>query len=672
MSDDDEPLEAGQARQETAGLAPSSSRPLTELAVQALPLAVVLALMAFMADREGGFAGTVWYPVTLFTLGVAAALAVGDVRRMRSGRAVFAAIGLLAAFTVWSYASIGWAADRGVAWDGSNRGLLYLLVFGLLALWPVSERAVWPLVFAAAIVVTAEGVSTVEQAASAAHPSQFMVETRLSDPLGYPNATAALFMTATWLMIGLGSRRWLPIAVRGIAFGVAVLDVTLNLLTQSRGSIYTLPLVAVAYLLLVPGRLRSLAAIAIVAVGSAAAVAPALAVFSTDSALQLRAGLRHALEIGLVCAVGTAFVGLLFAALDKRIRPSPRTVRLAGVAVALGALLAVVGFSAAYQPWTHVGPAWHSFKYQGEPNDTSSHFGGLGSQRYDFWRVGLIEFKKHPIEGIGTDNFLIQYLQLRHGPEQPAYPHSLVIRLLSQTGIVGTALFAGFLVLLLLVVLRIPAGRERDLAGILTAGASVWLIHGALDWLWEIPALGVLGMALLGTACGLAPRPARRPGPIGRLGSVALAVGATVLAGVAAATLLLPWLAERDVQRATAVWRQNPQLAFALLNDADRFNPLSNQADLIGGAIASRLSAYEAMRTSFGKAVTRSPDDWYGNLELGVAASLTGDHALAAASLRRARELDPGEQVVQDVWRTFAAGGHLDSHAIDRELAAGD
>ena len=89
-------------------------------------------------------------------------------RRMRSGRTVFAAVGLLAAFTVWSYASIGWAADRGVAWDGSNRGLLYLLVFGLLALWPVSEKAVWPLVFVAAIVLTAEGVLTVEQAASAA------------------------------------------------------------------------------------------------------------------------------------------------------------------------------------------------------------------------------------------------------------------------------------------------------------------------------------------------------------------------------------------------------------------------------------------------------------------------------------------------------------------------
>ena len=70
MSDDDEPLEAGQARQETAGLAPSSSRPLTELAVQALPLAIVLALVAFMTDREGGFAGTVWYPVRLLTLGV--------------------------------------------------------------------------------------------------------------------------------------------------------------------------------------------------------------------------------------------------------------------------------------------------------------------------------------------------------------------------------------------------------------------------------------------------------------------------------------------------------------------------------------------------------------------------------------------------------------------------
>ena len=38
---------------------------------------------------------------------------------------------------------------------------------------------------------------------------------------------------------------------------------TLNLLTESRGSVFTLPLVALAYLLLVPGRLRSLAALAL-------------------------------------------------------------------------------------------------------------------------------------------------------------------------------------------------------------------------------------------------------------------------------------------------------------------------------------------------------------------------------------------------------------------------
>ena len=30
-----------------------------------------------------------------------------------------------------------WAHDQGIAWEGANRTLLYLVVFALLALWPL-------------------------------------------------------------------------------------------------------------------------------------------------------------------------------------------------------------------------------------------------------------------------------------------------------------------------------------------------------------------------------------------------------------------------------------------------------------------------------------------------------------------------------------------------------
>ncbi len=639
-----------------------------EIAARAAPLAVVLSIAAFMVVRDGGFAETVWYPIALLVLGVVVTVALSSSRRVATvSWTVLGAIGCLAGYTAWSYASIGWAAAPGDAWNGSNRALLYLLVFALLASWPTSRTAVWPSVLAAGFVISAEGVVTVGQAISASDPTQFLVGSRLSEPLGYPNATAALFMMLSWLMIGLASRSWLPAPARGLALGLASIDLTLNFLTESRGSVFGLPFFAAAFLLLVPGRLRSLVAIALVGLAFAPVVQPVLDVYGANPD-GLTHALRHALYLGLVWALIAGAAGWLFASIDNRLRPSARTIRVATVTVVAAAVVAAVVLAAVVSPWHSLGPAWHSFKYTSEPSGSASHFGGLGSARYDFWRVGLIEFERHPIQGLGTDNFLTSYLPLRRSSEQPLYPHSLAVDLLSQTGIIGSTLFVAFLALTLVVVIRIPAGRNRELAGVLVAGAAVWLIHSLVDWLWEMPALGVLGLALLGTACGLAPR--RRSGAKpSRVVVLALSGSAAVAVLALASSLALPWLAEHDVQRAIAVWRTNPAKAYVTLDHADRFNPLSDQADLVAGAIASRLHQYPKMRSSFADAVARSPEDWYANLELGIAASLTGDRRLAATSLERARRLNPREPIVRSVLRTFEAGRRIDSDAVDRLFA---
>ena len=138
-------------------------------------------------------------------------------------------------------------------------------------------------------------------------------------------------------------------------------------------------------------------------------------------------------------------------------------------------------------------------------------------------------------------------------------------------------------------------------------------------------------MALLGAACGLAPRRAR-------------ATAAAACPGRARALWrrrgpLSPWR-RRDAgvsvarparrPRAAAIWRSDPNAAFSILQTRDTLNPLSDNADLVAGAIASRLHRYELMRARFQDAVDRSPDDWYANLELGIAASLTGTGARRA------------------------------------------
>ena len=623
----------------------------------------MLALAAFMVVRDGGFAATVWYPIALLVIAAALTVALSAGPRMAAvPPAVLAAVGCLAGFTMWSFATIGWAAVRGSAWYGSDRVALYLVVFALLACWPAGARLLWPVLLGAGLVIAVEGVVAVEQAID--HPSRALYGSRLSAPLGYPNATAALFMTMAWLMLGLASRAWLRALVRGLAAGLALLLVALSLLAESRGSVYTLPIVVVAYLVLVPGRLRSIATLALVACGLAPVIQPLLDVFRADPS-SLSDALSRAMDLFLVWALIVAVAGWLLARFDRRWNPSRRTTRGVAVALVAALVLVLVGFTAAVRPWQHVGSAWHSFKYGQEPSG-SSRFGGLGSNRYDFWRVGLIQFERHPIAGIGSDNFLVPYLQERRTSEEPIYPHSLAIDLLSQTGVVGTLLFGSFVVLVVIVAVRIPAGRSRDLAGVLVAAASVLVFHGLVDWLWEMPALGVLAAALLGAACSLVPRKPPTQRAHSRVRTAARPAALVVVGLVLAASFVFPWLAVRDVQRATDFWRSNPDAAFSLLQRASTLNPLDDDADLVAGAIASRLHRYELMRARFGDAVARSPDDWYANLELGIAASLTGHRGQAALALARARRLDPGEPIVRQVVRTFEAGRRIDSDAVDR------
>jgi hypothetical protein len=72
------------------------------------------------------------------------------------------------------------------------------------------------------------------------------------------------------------------------------------------------------------------------------------------------------------------------------------------------------------------------------------------------------------------------------------------------------------------------------------------------------------------------------------------------------------------------------------------------------------------MRERYAAAVRRTPDDWYANLELGIAASLTGRPQLAAASLGRAHRLNPRDRVTSRVLATFRAGEPIDSDAVDQ------
>ena len=148
-------------------------------------------------------------------------------------------------------------------------------------------------------------------------------------------------------------------------------------------------------------------------------------------------------------------------------------------------------------------------------------------------RVALLEFRRHPLAGVGVDNFAESYVRDRRSREEPLYPHSLELGVLEQTGIVGGLLFAGFVVAAGIAVLR-GVGRGPDLAGgAARAGVVAALyvaIHGSGDWLWEFPALAATSLAWVGLAASRPPAEAPAAPRANRLLSVAVSLGALAVA----------------------------------------------------------------------------------------------------------------------------------------------
>jgi hypothetical protein len=102
---------------------------------------VLAGALLVMAADEAGFRLTTWGVVALLALAllVVTVAAVGP--PPFPGRGVALALGLMAAYTAWTYLSILWAGRHDAALDGANRTLLYLLILTLFASWPLGARA---------------------------------------------------------------------------------------------------------------------------------------------------------------------------------------------------------------------------------------------------------------------------------------------------------------------------------------------------------------------------------------------------------------------------------------------------------------------------------------------------------------------------------------------------
>lgn len=608
------------------------------VALEVAPTAAVVALACGTAWWErGSIAAQHWLPYALVGLLVLAGAAFGGMLRRPSWAAAVAAGGL-ALLGCWAALSILWTPVPALARDEALLTLLYAVAVAVPAL---TLRRGAARVAAVGVVVAA--LTAVSLAAALElwlgddQLGAFREKGRLYFPIGYVNAQAAMALLAFWPAVMLAARRNAHPLARALWLGAAALATALALPTQSRGGAIALGASVLLVLALVPARLRLVVPAAVPLALTALAFDPLTRPFGATVARDpaLADVIAAAGRTALAVAAGAAVLGLVYALVDRRVALPQRATRVVGAALAAAVVVAAAGGAATFaarvdDPRGWLTERWEAFKQEPEDETAATHFLNPGSNRYDFWRVALADFRDHPLRGEGARSFGPSYLLRGRSSETPTRAHSLVFEQLGEHGLIGFGLLT---VALGAAVGAAFAGRARVPAAAALAAACYWLPHASVDWIWNFPACTVPFLALLGI--GLSREERRLPA------RPQLAIGVGVLL-LAAAAFAPPWLASRFVDRGSAAGLPAGAADF---DRATTLDPLGTDALLVRAQLeADPLRRIELLR----EAVEREPRTVRTRYLLGLALLDAGRTREARAELLRARSLYPGSVLVAE------------------------
>ena len=653
-----------------------------------LPAAAACGVLVFLAVRDAGYEALPdnWRLVHLFVLALVALALVAVPASGRPSPRVQWAAGLLGGYTAWSYLSIAWAEQNADAWDGANRTAFYALLFVLFAFWPLGRRGAAALVGVLALAIGVIGVIALLRAGAAADPETLIVDGRLAWPVHYPNGTVALWFLAFWPCVAFAARREVHPALRGVFLAFAVVLANTSLLGQSRGWLFTLPLVVIVYLAVSPDRVRAVWALLAVGVATLIAGPTVLDAYEAVAAAEgAAAKIDSAVQVILITALVTGVLGAAAAMLDRRTRVGSGAARRTGQAM-VAATLAVLAIGAVVfvakegDPVKWADARWEEFKGGPQPlaEGGSRLTQTLGSNRYDFWRVAWGGFKERPLTGIGADNFRHDYLRERASSEEPYYPHSVVMRTLGQTGLIGAALLlaaGGFATAAAVRATRAQPGLGGAVAAAAFTSFAYFAIHGSVDWFWELPALGGIAFALLGVAAGLEPRPAIHPRTRRAREPLVTSPPALAATAIAGALLLVaivpPLLAVRWTESARDLFNSDPQRAGDALERLDRaagLNPFSVVPRLYQAQIVVAIGRPALAAGYYRDAIARDYEDEYSHLALGALESTAGRQRAAVAEMGRAVAISPRDELARVLLRDVRAGRVVTIQRVNKDF----
>jgi hypothetical protein len=494
-------------------------------AVLIAAVAGLLAAPTALAFFAGGYFDE---PRLIATLGawglvlVAAILSPRPLPRSWPGRL---AIGGLAFITIWTGVSLAWAPLSQPATASLARLLLYLgalIAAAALLRGRDARRAVEPALALGALIVIGYGLSG-RLLPGLIHLSQSLTaDGRLEQPITYWNAEGALAAIGFVLCARLAGTPARPPAMRALAAAAAVPLGLGVYLSFSRGAIAAALVGLIVLLAAAPtwSQLRA-SAVTLGAAAIAAAVSAALpGVASLEGSLGHREG-QGAIMLAVLVAVmlAAAFAQSRFvraeaeaAATDREAAPAtdvapasaarePRTLRSAPTARLPGAsripTIAIAAVAAGLLVLVIAGLSERDGADSLSQRRGAARLASVESQRYEYWRVGLDAFADHPLNGTGAAGFRVEWVRERPAPDTALEVHSLPLEMAVELGLVGLLAFA------LMIGGVATAGaralrRDDLLAPGAAAAAMVFILHAAIDWDWQLPAVTLPAIVLAG------------------------------------------------------------------------------------------------------------------------------------------------------------------------------
>lgn len=424
---------------------------------------------------------------------------------------------LLACLWVWTGLSIFWSIAPDQTWIEFNRTGGYLAVFliGLIAGRQPQARSAASTMFLA--IATAAALYGLGAKAVPGVIDNLENLGRLSVPLGYTNAMGALMAIAYPFSLLFGADRQLPWFLRLASVMAGPLLLLSFFFTLSRGA--TLALVAglAVYFVTVPLRLRSFGVMLL-------SLFPAvlIALWASDQDplmkdrvdLALKAGASASLRWYLLAAViGSGAFFLVSLAVGGRLHFSKRVRIAAGYAISAALVLALFTSSVLFASSKPSIVEWATDTYQefrhGEPSESgAARLLEIGSSgRWMLWEEAMANWEDNPVAGTGGQTFpLVHLIRRESSMVYVKQPHSTAFGLLTELGAVGFILGTSFIIWVQALAARCLCAqtrrRDRALAGTMLTAMTIYLIHSAFDWDWNMFALTMIFFLLAGLTTG--------------------------------------------------------------------------------------------------------------------------------------------------------------------------